>query len=47
MAQKLEAAKWGAQAHLGEVGKLPVAFPRAMGPNALKYVQEVVESGLT
>ncbi|MCC6696218.1 MAG: aminotransferase class V-fold PLP-dependent enzyme, partial [Candidatus Hydrogenedentes bacterium] len=42
-----EAAKWGAQAHLGEVGKLPVAFPRAMGPNALKYVQEVVESGLT
>ncbi|MCC6487580.1 MAG: aminotransferase class V-fold PLP-dependent enzyme [Candidatus Hydrogenedentes bacterium] len=47
MAEKLQAAKWGAQAHVGEVGKLPVAFPRTMGPNALKYVQEVVDSGLT
>ena len=47
MAQKLEAAKWGAQAHLDEVGKLPVAFPRTMGPNALKYVREVIDSGLT
>ncbi|MCL4694331.1 MAG: DegT/DnrJ/EryC1/StrS family aminotransferase [Candidatus Hydrogenedentes bacterium] len=47
MAEKLQAAKWGAQAHLGEVGKLPVSFPRTMGPNASTYVQEVVDSGLT
>lgn len=44
---KLQAAKWGAQAHVGEVGKLPTAFPRTLGPNAMKYVQEVIDSGLT
>jgi dTDP-4-amino-4,6-dideoxygalactose transaminase len=31
----------------GEAGKLPNPFPRTIGPNALKYLQEVVESGLT
>ncbi|GMW01347.1 MAG: hypothetical protein AMXMBFR84_24840 [Candidatus Hydrogenedentota bacterium] len=33
------------QAQLAE--PLPNPFPRTIGPNALKYVQEVVESGLT
>lgn len=47
MTQKLERAQWGAQAHAREIGKLPNAFPRTMGPNAMKYLQEVVESGLT
>jgi len=47
MSEKMQAAKWGAQAHLGEKGKLPVAFPRTMGPNAMKYLQEVVDSGMT
>lgn len=47
MATKLQAAKWGAQAHADERGKLPTSFPRTIGPNAMKYLQEVVDSGLT
>jgi perosamine synthetase len=47
MGDKLERAKWGAQAHMDEVGELPTAFPRTIGPNASKYLQEVVDSGLT
>ncbi|HOZ49027.1 MAG TPA: DegT/DnrJ/EryC1/StrS family aminotransferase [Candidatus Hydrogenedentes bacterium] len=43
----LERAKFGAQAHLDEVGALPTAFPRTLGPNAARYVQEVLDSGLT
>jgi dTDP-4-amino-4,6-dideoxygalactose transaminase len=43
----LERARYGAAAHAGQKGKLPNAFPRLMGPNAMKYLQEVVESGLT
>ncbi len=42
-----ERAKYGAEAAAEYRGKLPQPFPRTMGPNALKYVQEVVESGLT
>ncbi|NPV10113.1 MAG: aminotransferase class V-fold PLP-dependent enzyme, partial [Anaerolineae bacterium] len=42
-----ERARYGAAAHLGERGKLPTPFPREMGPNCLKYLQEVVDSGLT
>lgn len=42
-----ESARWGAQSHLGEVGKLPTPFPREIGPRAAEYLQEVVESGLT
>jgi perosamine synthetase len=42
-----ERAKYGAEAAAEFQGKLPQAFPRTMGPNAAKYVQEVVESGLT
>jgi perosamine synthetase len=44
---KLEKAKWGAQAHKDEIGKLPTAFPRTVGPNAGKYLQEVIDTGLT
>lgn len=47
MSSQLERAKWGAQAHLDEVGKLPSAFPRTIGPKAMEYLREVVESGLT
>ena len=47
MGQQLERAKWGAQAHANEIGQLPTAFPRTMGPNAMKYLQEAVDSGLT
>ncbi len=47
MATKPQHAKWGAQAHKDEVGKLPTAFPRTIGPNAEKYIREVLESGLT
>ncbi len=47
MSEKIQRAKWGAQAHADEVGKLPTAFPRTLGPNAWKYVQEVLDSGLT
>lgn len=44
---ELERAKYGAAAFAGIPGKLPNPFPRVMGPNCLKYLQEVVESGLT
>ncbi len=47
MAETPRRAQYGAQAHVDEVGKLPTPFPRAVGPNALKYLQEVVDSGLT
>ncbi len=43
----LERARYGASAHAGLVGKLPNPFPRTMGPNASRYLQEVVDSGLT
>jgi dTDP-4-amino-4,6-dideoxygalactose transaminase len=43
----LERARYGALAQAGVVGKLPTPFPRTMGPNASRYLQEVVESGLT
>lgn len=40
-------AAWGYQAHQDEVGKLPTPFPRTIGPGAMAYLQEVVDSGLT
>ncbi|MBI5096035.1 MAG: DegT/DnrJ/EryC1/StrS family aminotransferase [Candidatus Hydrogenedentes bacterium] len=46
MTTKTERAKWGAAAHKDEVGKLPTPFPRAIGPNAERYLREVIESGL-
>jgi perosamine synthetase len=42
-----ERAKYGAEAVAGLTGELPNPFPRIMGPNCAKYLQEVVESGLT
>jgi perosamine synthetase len=42
-----ERAKFGAAAYAGQRGALPKAFPRTIGPNAMKYLQEVVDSGLT
>jgi len=39
-------AKYGAAAWAAMTGKLPNPFPRTMGPNAMKYLQEVVDSGL-
>lgn len=43
----LERARYGAQAFDGQVGELPNLFPRSIGPNATKYLQEVVDSGLS
>jgi dTDP-4-amino-4,6-dideoxygalactose transaminase len=40
-------AQYGAQAVAGLRGSLPNPFPRTIGPNAGKYLQEVVDSGLT
>jgi hypothetical protein len=40
-------ARYGAAAFEGLTGSLPNPFPRTMGPNCLKYVQQVIESGLT
>ncbi len=47
MASEMKRAAWGAQAHKDEIGKLPVAFPRTMGPNAMTYLQEVIDTGMT
>jgi perosamine synthetase len=40
-------AEYGAAAFRDISGDLPNPFPRAIGPNAMKYLQEVVDSGLT
>ena len=42
----LKPIKRGADAHSSE-GIVPPLFPRTIGPNSLKYVQEVLDSGLT
>jgi len=47
MSTKTNRAKYGSAAFEGISGSLPNPFPRTMGPNAIKYLQEVVESGLT
>lgn len=39
-------ATYGAAAIAHLKGKLPNPFPRIMGPNAMRYLQEVVDSGL-
>ena len=43
----LKRAIFGPEGFEGLQGKLPVQYPRTIGPNAMKYLQEVVESGLT
>jgi len=40
-------AAYGAKAVAGLTGRLPNPFPRTIGPNAPRYLQEVVDSGLT
>ncbi|MCK4590227.1 MAG: DegT/DnrJ/EryC1/StrS family aminotransferase [Candidatus Latescibacteria bacterium] len=47
MKPKMERAEYGAEAFAGGTGVLPTRFPRQMGPNCMKYLQEVVDSGLT
>jgi len=47
MTPKTERAKYGAEATRGQAGELPTPYPRTIGPNATRYVQEVVDSGLT
>ncbi len=47
MTTKKERAKYGAAAFAGIEGELPTQWPRTMGPNCTKYLQEVVDSGLT
>ena len=47
MSTKTERAKYGAEALEDAVGELPNPFPRTIGSNAMKYLQEVVDSGLT
>ncbi|MGH2367820.1 MAG: DegT/DnrJ/EryC1/StrS family aminotransferase, partial [Chloroflexota bacterium] len=46
MATTIERAKYGAAAQVGMAGKLPTPFPRTIGPNAMRYLQEVIDSGL-
>lgn len=40
-------AGFGFNAYHNYIGKLPNLYPRIMGPNALQYLKEVVDSGLT
>lgn len=48
MTQKCERAKYGAAAFASSVkAEFPAVFPRVMGPNCSKYLQEVVDSGLS
>jgi perosamine synthetase len=47
MSKETARAKFGAAAQREFKGKLPLPYPRTMGPNAMKYLQEVVASGLT
>jgi len=42
-----ERARYGASAFEDQKGKLPNPFPRIMGQNCKKYLDEVVDSGLT
>ncbi len=39
-------AAFGAAAHVGLRGRLPQPYPRPMGANTMRYLQEVVDSGL-
>ena len=42
-----ERAKYGAAAWAHVTGELPNPFPRIVGPNAMKYLQEYIDSGLS
>ena len=45
--RQMRRATFGPEAFEGLGGKLPTQYPRTIGPNAMKYLQEVVDSGLT
>lgn len=40
-------AKFGFAAYKNIIGKLPSQYPRIVGPNAINYLKEIVDSGLT
>ena len=44
---KNKRATYGANSFIGLEGSLPNPFPRTIGPNAIKYLKEIVDSGLT
>ena len=44
--RELPRAKYGAEALAAAPGKLPTPYPRTIGPNAMRYLREVVEGGL-
>ncbi len=46
MAVQMERAAYGAAAQNWQAGKLPTPFPRTIGPNAMRYLEEIVQSGL-
>ncbi len=47
MSQKSNRALYGSYAYRDEKAtNLPTRFPRVMGPNCIKYLQEVIDSGL-
>ena len=43
--EKVERAQYGSAAYESREGGLPGQYPRIIGPNAMKYLQEVVEAG--
>lgn len=45
--ERKEDAKFGAKAFAPASDKLPGVFPREMGPNTMKYLQSVVDTGLS
>ena len=47
MRTKIDMERYGADAFEEFSGSLPNPFPRTIGANAMKYLQEVVDSGLT
>lgn len=47
MKTKIDMERYGADAFEEFSGSLPNPFPRTIGANAMKYLQEVVDSGLT
>ncbi len=47
MKTKIDMERYGAEAFEDFSGTLPNPFPRTIGANAMKYLQEVVDSGLT
>ncbi|MBI2190925.1 MAG: aminotransferase class V-fold PLP-dependent enzyme [Planctomycetes bacterium] len=47
MSAAKERARYGAEAFTDLKGNLPNPFPRILGPHCMKYLQEVIDSGLT